>query len=109
MLNQLCVSTRGVVTCIGHLQVEEDCRWICPDGSHVRAIRSPVTQAYEQAMSLKSFLEHKVRQKGFFDQVELDMMVPAQRRRLAEFLTLKHRPGLVHGPGGTAGRFTGGG
>ena len=175
VLNQLCVSTRGVVTRIdhlllhahglvevdshsvsGHLQVEEDGRWICLDGSHVRAIRSPVTQAYEQAMSLKSFLEHKVRQKGFFDRVELDVMVavpdtdaiqwprsgaqvevcnadelprlvydrvhqhrtlglrpgllvPAQRRRLAEFLILKHRPGLVRGPGGTAGRFTGGG
>jgi hypothetical protein len=174
VLNQLCVSTGGVVTRIdhlllhahglvvvdsrsvsGHLQVEEDGRWICLEGSQVRVIRSPVTQAYEQALSLKAFLEKKVRQKGFFERVELDVMVavpdtdaiqwpasgaqievcnadalprlvsdrihqyrtlgvgpgllvPEQRRRLAEFLILKHRPGLIRRPDGIAGRFAGG-
>ena len=173
VLNQLCVSTSGIVTRIdhlllhthglvvvdshsvlGHLQVEEDGRWICLDGSRVRVIRSPVTKAYAQALSLKAFLEKKVRQKGFFDRVELDVMVavpdvdaiqwprsgpqvevcndyelprlvhdrvhqyrtlgvgpgllvPAQRRRLAEFLILKHRPGLVRAAVDTAGRFGG--
>jgi len=161
VLNQLCVSTGGVVTRVdhlllhahglvvvdshsvsGHLQVEEDGRWMCLEGSRLRVIRSPVTEAYEQALSLKAFLEKKVRQKGFFDRVELDVMVavpdtdaiqwprsgalvevcnadevtrlvndrvnqyrrpgvgpgrlvPEQRRRLAEFLVLKHRPQLV--------------
>lgn len=161
VLNQLCVTTGGVVTCIdhlvlhaygmvvidsrsvsGHLQVEEDGRWCCLEGSRLRVIRSPVARAYEQALSLKAFLEKKVRQKGFFDRVALDVMVavpdtkairwPAsgaqtevcnadalprlvneridryrrqgvdpgllvarQRRRLAEFLVLKHRPQLA--------------
>ncbi len=174
VLNQLCVSTGGVVSRIdhlrlhahglvvvdshsvsGHLQVEEDGRWMCLEGSRVRVIRSPVTQAYEQALSLKAFLEKKVRQKGFFDRVELDVMVavpdtdaiqwpasgaqvevcnadalpqrvrerihqyrtlglgpgllvPEQRRRLAEFLILKHRPGLVRRPTDLVGRFAGG-
>jgi hypothetical protein len=171
VLNQLCVTTGGRVARIdhlllhahglvvvdshsvsGHLQVEEDGRWICLDGSQLRVIRSPVTRAYEQALSLKSFLEKKVRQKGFFERVELDVMVavpdadairwpcsgplievcnadelprlvndrvsgyrtlrggpgllvPEQRRRLAEFLILKHRPKLVpqlaQAPGGS--------
>ena len=158
VLNQLRVSTGGVVTCIdhlllhdhglvvvdsrsvsGHLQVEEDGRWICLDGSQVRVIRSPVIQAYEQAVSLRAFLEKKVRQKGFFERLALDVivavpdtdaiqwrgnaaipeicnadavprlvngrieryrsqgpgkgpLVPEQRRRLAEFLLLKHQP-----------------
>lgn len=161
VLNQLVVTTGGVVTRIdhlllhahgmvvvdshsvsGHLQVEEDGRWVCLDGSQMRVIRSPVTVAYAQALSLKAFLEKKVRQKGFFDRVELDVMVavpdvdairwpptgvvaevcnadalprlvnaridqyrrlgvgpgllvPEQRRRLAEFLVLKHRPQLA--------------
>jgi hypothetical protein len=164
VLNQLCVTTGGVVTRIdhlllhahglvvvdshsvsGHLQVEEDGRWVCLEGSQMRVIRSPVTRAYEQALSLKAFLEKKVRQKGFFDRVELDvlvavpdteairwprsgaqievcnadalprlvnarieqyrtlgvgpgLLVPQQRRRLAEFLVLKHRPHLVRPP-----------
>ncbi|MBP6851821.1 MAG: NERD domain-containing protein [Rhodoferax sp.] len=169
VLNQLCVTTGGVVTRIdhllmhdhglvvvdshsvsGHLQVEDDGRWICLDGSQMRVIRSPITQAYEQALSLKSFLDKKVRQKGFFDKVELDvivavpdvdviqwpgtgalvevcnadavprmvndridqyrrlgvgpgLLVAAQRRRLAEFLVLKHRPRLLRRPGEAAG------
>jgi len=161
VLNQLCVTTGGLVTSIdhlvlhahgmvvidsrsvsGHLQVEEDGRWACLEGSRMRVIRSPVTRAYQQALSPKAFLDKKVRQKGFFDRVELDVMVavpdtrairwPAsgaqievcnadalprlvsaridqyralgagpgllvaqQRRRLAEFLVLKHRPHLA--------------
>ncbi len=65
VLNQLCVTTGGVVTRIdhlvlhaygmvvidshsvsGHLHVEEDGRWVCLEGSHMRVIRSPVTRAY---------------------------------------------------------------
>jgi hypothetical protein len=108
-------------------------------------ICSPVTRACEQALSLKAFLDKMVRQKGFFDRLELDVMVavpdteairwPAsgaqievcnadalprlvnaridqyrtlgagpgllvaqQRRRLAEFLVLKHRPPLARVP-----------
>ena len=104
----------------------------------MQVIRSPVTQAYLQTLSLKAFLEKKVRQKGFFERVELDvlvavpdteaiewpskgalvevcgidevpirvkervaqyrsmgvaqgLLVPEQRRRLAQFLCFKHK------------------
>jgi hypothetical protein len=88
VLNQVCVTTGGLVTSIdhlvlhaygmvvidsrsvsGHLQVEEDGRWACLEGSRMRVIRSPVTRAYQQALSLKAFLDKKVRQKGFFDRI----------------------------------------
>lgn len=158
VLNQLRVMTGGVVTQVDHLllhpyglvvvdsrsvsgrlRVKDDGRWICLHHGQPRAIHSPVTQAYTQALSLKAFLIKKVRQKGFFDKVELDVLVavpdteaiewpskgalvevcnadevpgqikqrvaeyrgmgggpgllhPEQRRRLAEFLRVKHKP-----------------
>ena len=162
VLNQLRVSTGGVVTQVDHLllhpygllvvdsssvsgplQVKEDGRWICQHHGQPRLIHSPVTHAYTQALSLKAFLEKKVRQKGFFGKVELDvlvavpdteaiewpskgalvevcnadevprqvsqriaeyrgmgvgpgLLVPEQRRRLAAFLCLKHKPLAGH-------------
>lgn len=94
VINQLRVSTGGVLTEVDHLllhpyglvvvdsrsvsgrlQVKEDGHWICLHHDEPRLIRSPVTQAYAQALSLKAFLEKKVRQKGFFDKVELDVLV----------------------------------
>ena len=158
VLNQLRVISGGVVTQVDHLllhpyglvvvdsrsvsgrlQVREDGRWICLHHHQPRVIHSPVTLAYTQALSLKAFLVKKVRQKGFFDKVELDVLVavpdteaiewpsagalvevcnadevpgqinqrvaqyrgmgvgpglliPEQRRRLAEFLCVKHKP-----------------
>ena len=157
VLNQLRVSTGGITTQVDHLlmhpyglvvvdsssvsgnfQVREDGRWIFLHQDKPQAIQSPVTHAYSQALSLKAFLEKKVRQKGFFDKLELDVLVavpdieaiewpssgalievcsadevprqvnrrvaqyrgtgvpglliPEQRRRLAEFLCVKHKP-----------------
>ncbi len=158
VLNQLRVSSSGIVTQLDHLilhpyglvvvdstsvsgrlQVKDDGHWICLHHGPPRMIRSPITQAYIQALSLKAFLEKKARPKGFFDKVELDVLVavpdtdaiewpfngalveicnagevpervnecvtqyrnmgvgpglliPEQRRRLAEFLCLKHKP-----------------
>ena len=162
VLNQLRVSTGGLRTQVDHLlmhsyglvvvdsrsvsgrlQVMDDGRWICLHREPPRTIPSPVTHAYAQALSLKAFLAKKVRQKGFFDQVELDvvvavpdteaiewpskgalvevcnadevpahviqqlaeyrrlgtgpgLLVPEQRRRLANFLLLKHIPVTAH-------------
>lgn len=166
VMNQLCVSTAGVVTQVDHLvlhsyglvvidsrsvsgrmQVRDDGRWVCLDRRQAQEIGSPIVAAYSRAGSLKAFLEKKVRQKGFFDQLELDVLVAApdteaiewsakgrlpevcnadevprrvnetiaqyrsmgvgpgllvaeQRRRLAEFLCFKHRPGVeaLHAP-----------
>ncbi len=94
VLNQLCVSTGGVTTRVDHLlmhpfglvvvdstsvsgrlRVREDGRWICLHHDRKDVIPSPVTQAYAQALSLKAFLEKKVHQKGFFDKLELDVLV----------------------------------
>lgn len=94
VLNQLRVSTGGVVTQLDHLllhpyglvvvdsttvsgrlQVRDDGSWLCLDQDPPRILRSPITQVYAQALSLKAFLEKKVRQKGFFDQLELDVLV----------------------------------
>ena len=36
---------------------------------------SPITRAYVQALLLKEFLDKRVRQKGFFDNLELDVLV----------------------------------
>ncbi len=36
---------------------------------------SPITSAYVQALLLKAFLDKRVRQKGFFDSLELDVLV----------------------------------
>ena len=158
VLNQLRVSSAGVVTQVDHLvlhpyglvlvdstsvsgplQVQEDGRWMCRHHNQVSMIRSPVAQAYLQTLSLRAFLEKKVQQKGFFERVQLDVLVavpdteaiewpskgalaevcnidevpkrvrervaqyrsmgvgpgvlvPEQRRRLAQFLCLKHKP-----------------
>lgn len=94
VINQLRVSTAGVTTQVDHLimhpyglvvvdstsvsgslQVMDDGRWICRHQGQLQVIRSPITQAYLQTLSLKAFLEKKVRQKGFFERVELDVLV----------------------------------
>lgn len=86
----LCVRTAGVVTRVdplaihayglvvvdsrslaGSYRVQEGGRWTSLDPFNACEIRSPVLAAYEQAFSLKGFLEKKVRQKGFFDRVEI--------------------------------------
>ena len=36
---------------------------------------SPITNAYVQALLLKAYLDQRVRQKGFFDLLELDVLV----------------------------------
>ena len=39
---------------------------------------SPITRAYVQGLLLKSFLDRRVQQRGFFDQLELDVLVVLQ-------------------------------
>ncbi|MEO8544644.1 MAG: nuclease-related domain-containing protein [Burkholderiaceae bacterium] len=94
VLNYLRVSSGTVFTMVDHLvlhpyglivierenlvhpiQIKDDGQWL-----HVRQegpveIRSPITRAYLRALSLKAFLDKLVRQKGFFDAIELDIVV----------------------------------
>ena len=94
ILNQLCVSTGGVVTHVDHLvlhaygiivvdsrgvsgrlQVMEDGRWMRRENRQLVDMPSPIAAAQTQMQSLKAFLDKKVRQKGFFERIEFDLVV----------------------------------
>ncbi len=94
VLNQLCVSTGGIVTQVDHLllhpygivvvdsrgvsgrlQVKEDGRWMRRDSRQLVDMPSPIAVAHTQTQSLKAFLVKKVRQKGFFERIEFDVLV----------------------------------
>lgn len=59
----------------GRIQVKDDGQWIRWRGNQPSEMRSPITRAYLRALSLKAFLDKNVKQKGFFDGVELDILV----------------------------------
>ncbi len=60
----------------GRVAIQEDGQWVRlqPDGGSTE-MRSPITRAYLRALSLKALLDKNVRQKGFFDGMELDILV----------------------------------
>lgn len=57
------------------VQIKDDGQWIRWRGDAAVEIRSPITRAYLRALSLKAFLDKYVKQKGFFDSIELDVLV----------------------------------
>lgn len=59
----------------GSVQIKEDGQWIRWFNKQPQGMRSPVTQAKMQAMLLKELLERTVKQKGFFEQVQIDVLV----------------------------------
>ncbi len=94
VLNYLRVNSGTVVTQVDHLllhgygmivveresltdrvQIKDDGQWIRWRGNDSAEIRSPITRAYLRALSLKAFLDKYVKQKGFFDSIELDVLV----------------------------------
>lgn len=94
VLNYLRVSSGTVVTLVDHLvlhpyglivierenlnervQIKDDGQWVRWRGDVATEVRSPITRAYLRALSLKAFLDKIVKQKGFFDAVELDILV----------------------------------
>lgn len=59
----------------GPVRIDSDGQWQ-PGGDGVQGpIGSPITGAYVQALLFKSYLDQRVRQKGFFDRLELDVLV----------------------------------
>jgi hypothetical protein len=59
----------------GSVQIKEDGQWIRWFNKQPKGMRSPVTQAKMQLMLLKELLDRTVKQKGFFDQVRMDVLV----------------------------------
>lgn len=60
----------------GPVRIDDDGQWMqWNDDLLPVAMGSPITRAYVQALLLKAFLDRRVRQKGFFDQVDLDVLV----------------------------------
>ena len=57
------------------VQIKDDGQWIRWRGQDAAEIRSPITRAYLRALSLKAILDKYVKQKGFFDSIELDVLV----------------------------------
>ncbi|MEO6625205.1 MAG: nuclease-related domain-containing protein [Burkholderiaceae bacterium] len=57
------------------VRVKDDGQWLRERAGEPVEMRSPITRAYLRALSLKAFLDKNVRQKGFFDRVELDVLV----------------------------------
>lgn len=59
----------------GPVQIDDDGQWLrWADGVAV-SMGSPIRDAYVQALLLKAYLDQRVRQKGYFDQLELDVLV----------------------------------
>ena len=59
----------------GRILIDDDGQWTTVVGGVPQALGSPITRAYVQALLLKAFLDRRVRQKGFFDNLELDVLV----------------------------------
>lgn len=59
----------------GSVQIKDDGQWIRWFGKQPSGMRSPITQAKMQAMLLRDLLNDKVKQKSFFDNVRLDVLV----------------------------------
>ncbi|MCY7304715.1 MAG: NERD domain-containing protein [Rhodoferax sp.] len=70
------------------VQIKDDGHWMrWRDGAMVE-MRSPITRAYLRALSLKAFLDKNVRQKGFFDRVELDVLVAVPDTNVIQWPTM---------------------
>ena len=59
----------------GRVQIKDDGQWLRWRDNAPTEMRSPITRAYLRALSLKAFLNTNVKQKGFFDAIELDILV----------------------------------
>ncbi|MEO8857639.1 MAG: nuclease-related domain-containing protein [Burkholderiaceae bacterium] len=104
VLNYLRVGADSVVAHVDHLllhpfgllvverenltervRIQDDGQWIRWRESEPSEMRSPITRAYLRALSLKAFLDRNVRQKGFFDGMELDILVAVADTRRIEW------------------------
>lgn len=59
----------------GRLRVDDEGRWLHGGAQGWEPITSPITHAYVQALLLKSLMDRRVQQRGYFDQIEIDVLV----------------------------------
>ena len=59
----------------GAIGIDDDGQWTLTRDGATEILGSPITRAYVQALLLKEFLDKRVRQRGFFDKLELDVLV----------------------------------
>ena len=59
----------------GRVRIDDDGQWLQWSNGQAVSMGSPITRAYVHALLLKAFLDERVRQKGFFDKLELDVLV----------------------------------
>lgn len=59
----------------GSVQIKDDGQWIRWFNKQPQGMRSPITQARMQGMLLRELLARTVKQKGFFDAVDFDVVV----------------------------------
>ena len=59
----------------GRVRIDDDGQWLQWSSGQAVSMGSPITRAYVQALLLKAFLDKRVRQKGFFDKLDLDVLV----------------------------------
>jgi hypothetical protein len=59
----------------GSVQIKDDGQWIRWFNKQPQGMRSPITQAKMQGMVLRALLAGTVKQKGFFDEMEIDLLV----------------------------------
>ena len=72
----------------GRVRIDGDGQWfVWQDGRPVR-LPSPITRAYVQALMLKALLDRRVQQRGYFDQLELDVLVAVPDTRSIQWPTM---------------------
>ena len=59
----------------GRVRIDDDGQWLQWRSGQGVSMGSPITRAYVHALLLKAFLDKRVRQKGFFDKLDLDVLV----------------------------------
>lgn len=59
----------------GVMRIDDDGQWTRRHGDQLVPMGSPITRAYVQALLLKALLDRRTRKRGFFDTLELDVLV----------------------------------
>ena len=59
----------------GGLKIDLEGQWFRGGGDRWTPMASPITHAYVQGLLLKSQMDRRVNQRGFFDQIELDVLI----------------------------------